>query len=180
MKNVFKLKAVLALLLFSGMLTSCSKEELDPVLDIRFTMEQTDQFEYAEIAFRQLFLYEGSNGEATSKSNLQNQKDQVMNGFLLNNKSSHTLTVTSHFTQQVVALEADMDFYLHVTNDGGLVTKVYESLGDRKIFLEQPVTLEPNQTYQIDFTMDLEDALVLKDDQLAIDWSQVTASLTKK
>ncbi len=170
-------KAVFALVLATG-LFACSNEEINPMLDINFTMQGTDQFDYAEVAFQQLFLYEGE-APNLSKSNLQQMNDQVLIGFQLAKGSTHDLTLQPHFEMQVSAIEADMDLYLHLTNSG-LNQKVYKNLGDTKIFLDHPVQLLPNETYDVNIDMDLNDALVFQDTELYLDWSKVTASITKR
>lgn len=177
-KLEFLKKATLFLILGLG-LTACSKEELKPMLDVKFTLEQTNQFEYAEIGFSQLFLLQQGEGESLTRSNLQNMPNAVMGGFRLNKASSQPITSQPHFEMDVVAVEANTDLFLHLTNNG-IIKEVSKSLGDKKIYLEAPVSLKSNETYEVNITLDIDDAIVIQDEELYIDWSKATASIIKK
>ncbi len=178
MKNVKMIKKLSLLVAIAALFTACRKEDQKPVLDIKFAMEQTDQFEYAEVAFDQLFLY-GLDGKDTFKSNLQRFNNRVMTGFQLNRGGTQNVGERSHFEMKVVALKPDASLYLHLTT-GGAVQKVWESLGDGKIYLEHPVVLNANESYEVKFTMNTEEAVVIQNNKPAIDWSKVKAQIIKK
>jgi len=178
MKNLKSVK-MLAIAVAVISLASCRKEKQDPILDVKFEMEKTDQFEYAEVSFSQLFLFGEDESGKAFKSNLQNMNKSTMGGFLLERGGVQDMTKQSHFEMKVVALKADASLYLHLTKNG-TVQKVYESVGDGKIILETPVFLNANEAYEVKLIMNTEEALKIKNNKLAIDWSEVRARIVKK
>ena len=177
MKNL-KIVKKIAIVLVAITLASCSKEKQNPILDVKFEMEKTDQFDFAEVSFSQLFLY-GLDGNDTFKSNLQKMDKTVMGGFLLEKGGVQDMTKQTHFEMRVAAIKPDASIYLHLTKNG-TIQEVWESVGDGIIYLETPIFLQSDEEYEVKISMNTETAIQLKNNKLAIDWSKVKARISKK
>lgn len=171
--STIKTKLALFCLVALGF-TACTKEELKPMLDVQLTIEETDQFEYVEVAFNQLFFYHTDD----SRSNLQNKNDRTISGFILNADYTQQLTLQPHFEMEIEAIRLDADILLPIGNEGA-IQKVSDYVGDGKIVLEQPVTLLPDNTYKLDITMNTEEVLVIEDNTVKMDWSKANVEVVR-
>lgn len=178
-RNINPIKMSVIVLMIIGF-TSCTKEKVDPIVNLEMQMEKTDQFEYVEVDFNNLYLYGVDESNDTFKSNLQSRFENGKSGMILNQNRTLNITQQNHFAMKVVALKADMSLYVHI-NKTGTNQKVYESINADRIMLANPVLLEPNKSYNVRLVMNTETAIKLTpNNTLAIDWSEVKAIITEK
>ena len=161
----FKLFTLLTIgLLF---MTSCTKEEQDPVLEIYITTEASDKWTDAEVIFGNMRFVSENESSIESYSNLQSFLGSTYS-VALNEMETKLVYNDSHFDYEKLLGFRLLLSSLRLGNLDNISQEVSIPYHDY-IPLKEPFAVENGKKYRLDVVLDLDEIITEVNGQLALD-----------
>ncbi|MFK8007138.1 MAG: hypothetical protein AB8H03_12225 [Saprospiraceae bacterium] len=168
------MKNLLLLLIIFQIITSCSKEVKDPILDIKLEMSESNIYQSAKVSISDFSLI-NPEGVGFGSSIIQ-QWDGIEIEQDLTNAQSHQILIDTHWELELVGVKPF--FYISITDNNEVknIDIPYIAL----VAIDNSTELLSNEEYEIVINIETDSAFVKDNQYISLDWDFVTATIRKK
>lgn len=164
------MKKILFFVVLLTFINSCTKSE-DPKLEFLLTYEKSTNWKSAKTEIKNIFF------DADGRSNLQHAESKTLE-HNLQSKETFLITNAQHWAMELKGIKPDI-YNLELKDNSGKKFSVKVPY-IHSILLDKVYSIEQDNSYIIEFTIDLDKAVKIENGSLSLDLKNTKVKISNK